>query len=65
MIINLIKKKYRELSNDAIMSDIADFDCFPENYNEYIERLDFAILAYTEGDLLLVRDDRFDLKRNK
>ena len=46
-------------------SDIADFDCFPENYDEYIERLDFAILAYAEGDLSLVRDDRFDLKRNK
>ena len=42
-------------------NDIAHFDGFPKNYTDYIERLDFAVLAYFNGDLSLVSDERFEL----
>lgn len=54
----------KEFMYHFVPNDISCLDCFPENYNDYIERLDFAVLAYFNGDLSLVRDERFDLKRN-
>lgn len=38
-------------------------DGFPPNYNDYIERLDCAILAFETGDLSLLEDRRFALQR--
>lgn len=43
--------------------DVAVIDDFPENYTDYIERLDFAMLAILTGDLSNLTDERFALKR--
>lgn len=44
--------------NDGVV-----FEKFPSNYYGYIERLDFAVLAYFSGDISLVDDKRFELQR--
>lgn len=43
--------------------DVSVIDDFPENYTDYIERLDFAMLAILTGDLSNLTDERFALKR--
>lgn len=54
----------KEFMYHFALNDIACLDGFPENYNDYIERLDFAIFAYFKGDLSWVKEERFNLKRN-
>ena len=44
-------------------NDAAVFENFPDNYNEYIERLDFAVLAYFSGDISLIDDKSFELQK--
>lgn len=65
----LISRSYQRILKEFMYhfdsSDVVHLEGFPENYNDYIERLDFATLAYFEGDLSLVKDEKFDLKRNK
>jgi len=43
--------------------DLAVMDNFPENYNDYIERLDLAVRAYFSGETGLLNDDIFELQR--
>ena len=43
--------------------DVAQIEGFPENYNDYIEKLDFAILAYFDGNQTLIENERFDLQQ--
>ena len=57
--INITQDKIDNVTDDP--NDIAHFDGFPKNYTDYIERLDFAVLAYFNGDLSLVSDERFEL----
>lgn len=44
-------------------NDIAVLKHFPENYNEYIERLDFAVLAYLQDEPEWLDDERFNLQK--
>ncbi len=44
--------------------DIAVMNHFPENYNDYIERLDFAVRAYLENKPEWLEDALYDLQRN-
>lgn len=43
--------------------DIAVIENFPEDYNGYIERLDFAVLAYYTKNSELLDDNGFELER--
>ncbi len=43
--------------------DLAVMEHFPENYDDYIERLDFAVLAYHTKNPALLDDDKFVLQR--
>lgn len=43
--------------------DVAEIKGFPENYYDYIERLDYAIRAYLENKPDLLEDNLFDLQR--
>ena len=43
--------------------DIAEMEQFPENHNDYIERLDYAIRAYLENKPELLDDNLFELHR--
>ena len=43
--------------------DIAVMDNFPENYTDYIERIDFALLAYYTDNIDLVDDGKFSLQK--
>ena len=36
---------------------------FPKNYLDYIERLDYVLMAYHTGNSELISDDRFELQR--
>ncbi len=44
-------------------NDISVLNNFPDNYNDYIERLDFAVLAYFESNPDLLDDEKFELQR--
>lgn len=55
----------KEFLSHFAPNDVSCLECFPQNYHEYVERLDFAILAYCNGDLELVNDERFDLKQEE
>ena len=43
--------------------DLAVMDNFPENYTDYIERIDYALLAYYTGNLDLLDNEKFELQR--
>lgn len=43
--------------------DVAVINHFPENYNDYIQRLDFAVRAYYEEKPEWLNDALFDLQR--
>ena len=45
-------------------SDLAVMNNFPENYDSYIERLDFAVLAYFESNSNLLNDEKFELQKS-
>ncbi len=45
-------------------NDIATKKDFPENYNDYIERLDYAVRAYLENNPQWLDDKIFVLQRN-
>lgn len=42
-------------------NDVAVMDDFPKNYNNYIERLDFAVRAYLENSPQWLDDARYTL----
>lgn len=44
-------------------TDLAVMEHFPENYDDYIERLDFAVLAYHMKNPDLLDDEKFFLQR--
>ena len=44
-------------------NDVAVMNHFPENYNDYIERLDYAVRAYLENKPEWLDDEMFDLQR--
>lgn len=44
-------------------NDVAVMENFPDNYTEYIERIDRAILAYYSGNIRLLEDKRFNLQK--
>jgi len=36
---------------------------FPENYIDYLERIEYALMAYSSGNVKLIDDDIFELKK--
>ena len=53
----------KELIWNFAPNDITVINDLPENYIDYIERLDFAIRAYYEDKPEWLRDELFDLQR--
>ena len=45
-------------------NDVVIINHFPENYNDYIERLDYAVRAYLETNPEWFDDEMFDLQRD-
>lgn len=43
--------------------DVAVMDNFPDNYTDYIERIDFALLAYYTDNIDLLDDEKFELQK--
>ncbi len=43
--------------------DISVIDNFPKDYNSYIERLDFAVLAYYTRNPEILNNDNFELQK--
>ena len=58
------QKILKEILYHFAPSDAAVMKDFPENYNDYMERLDYAVLAYLENKPEYLADERFDLQRN-
>lgn len=44
-------------------NDLTELKNFPENYTQYIERIEFAQAAYYRNNLALIDDSIFDLQR--
>jgi hypothetical protein len=44
-------------------NDVAVVNHFPEDYNDYIERLDYAVRAYYESKPEWLNDELFDLQK--
>lgn len=53
----------KEIISHFAPNDVAVMNHFPENYNDSIERLDFAVRAYFEGTPELLNDALFDLQK--
>ena len=43
--------------------DAAVIDNFPDNYNDYIERIEFALLAYYTNNMDLIDNEKFELQK--
>ncbi len=66
-ITRQITQSYQRILQEMIAHfspmDIAEIDNFPENYYDYIERIDFALLAYYTGKMDLLDDEKFELQK--
>lgn len=40
-------------------------DNFPGNYIDYLERIEYALMAYSSGNVKLIDDDIFELKKTE
>lgn len=58
------QKILKELIYHFAPNDVAVMEHLPTNYNEYIERLDYAVLAYLENKTEWLDDEMFDLQRD-
>ena len=58
------QKFLKEIIYHFAPNDVAAMKHFPENYNSYIERLDYAVLAYLENKPEWLDDKMFDLQRD-
>lgn len=58
------QKILKELIYHFAPNDVAVMEHLPTNYNEYIERLDYAVLAYLENKPEWLDDEMFDLQRD-
>lgn len=68
-ITNKVSSCYQRLLKEFIYhlssSDISNIENFPENYNGYIERMDYAVQAqYSKGNVTM-KEDYFELQRSK
>ena len=63
--ITVVYQKFlKEIIYHFAPNDVATMKSFPENYNDYIERLDYAVRAYLETKPEWLDDEMFDLQRN-
>ncbi len=37
---------------------------FPENYIDYLERMEYALMAYFNGNVKLIEDEIFELQKH-
>lgn len=62
-----IAQSYQRILKEIIFHfdpmDAAAIDNFPENYNDYIERIDLALLAYYTSNIDLIQNDNFELQK--
>lgn len=58
------QKILKELIYHFAPNDVAVMEHLPTNYNEYIERLDYAVLAYLDNKTEWLDDEMFDLQRD-
>ena len=62
-----ITQTYQRLLKEIIFHfdpmDASTLDHFPKNYIDYIERLDYALLAYYSDNLDLIDNERFELQK--
>ncbi len=62
-----ITQSYQRILKEIIFHfdpmDVAVMDNFPENYTDYIERIDFAMLAYYTNNIDLIDDEKFELQK--
>ena len=62
-ITQIYQKILKEMIYHFDPMDISVIANFPENYTEYIERIDFALLAYDTDNIDLIDDKTFALQR--
>ena len=62
-ITEIYQKMLKEIISHFSPIDLAVLDNFPENYIDYIERIDFALLAYYTDNIDLLDDEKFELKK--
>ena len=62
-ITEIYQKMLKEMIYHFDPMDISVIANFPENYMEYIERIDFALLAYDTDNRNLIDDKTFSLQR--
>ena len=66
-ITKRITQSYQKILKEMIFHfdpmDVAVMNNFPENYNDYIERIDFALLAYYTDNIDLIDDKGFSLQK--
>ena len=66
-ITRQITQSYQRILKEMIAHfdpmDVAVMDNFPENYPDYIERIDFALLAYYTDNLDLLDNEKFELQK--
>lgn len=62
-ITQIYQKVLKEMISHFDPLDISVIDNFPENYTEYIERIDFALLAYDTDNMDLIDDKKFALQK--
>lgn len=64
-ITEIYQKMLKEMIYHFDPLDILVIANFPENYTEYIERIDFALLAYDTDNRDLIDDKTFALQRGR
>lgn len=66
-ITRRITQSYQRVLKEIIFHfdpmDVAVMDNFPDNYNAYIERIDFALLAYYTDNIDLIDNEGFELQK--
>lgn len=68
-IVEQITQNYQRLLKYIVFHFDPDDDFtlenFPENYVDYLERIEYAIMAYFRGNAKLIDDDIFELQKPK
>lgn len=61
-----ITETYQQLLKEIIYhfapDDGAVIDNFPENYNDYIDRIGIAVFAYFSNDVSMLEEEKFSLR---
>ncbi len=61
MITHIYQRILKEMIYHFDSDDVSNLADFPENYNDYLERIDCALLAYYTDNIDLIDDSKFSL----